>query len=57
MAFSVQKLGTSLGLSNAEVPSLLKLSKAENGKFALQVAEIMQCYKWLVFAHQEENAV
>lgn len=57
VAFSVQKLGTSLGLSNAEVPSLLKLSKAENGKFALQVAEIMQCYKWLVFAHQEENAV
>ena len=36
MAFSVQKLGTSLGLSNAEVPSFLKLSKAENGKFTLR---------------------
>lgn len=36
VAFSVQKLGTSLGLSNAEVPSLLKLSKAENVKFTLR---------------------
>ena len=36
MAFSVQKLGTSLGLANAEVPSsALKFSKAENGKFNL----------------------
>lgn len=32
MPFSVQELGTGLGLANAEVPSALRLSKVENGK-------------------------